>query len=170
MPGGAVEKIWYKYLAGFLTRQYIDAHFQLDSVYRSPSGAATVRYTIRYEGEVARTRTAGPGGQGATISGISQISDRGEIQSYFGPLKEYQLRISREKAIATMRSSGCTIGTEGITLFIGDYWEAAGKYSPDHIPEGFYWIGGRHPGEQTGTECVVDAESGKFRLKKAGPH
>jgi hypothetical protein len=182
MAEGVPEKIWRQYLTTFLSQEYIDAHFQLDSVYRSPAGTATLRYSIRYGGELARTRTAGPGIHGDPTSGISQISNGGEIQSYFGPVKEYQLRIKRGEARAIMRANGCVLAaaqigpapgpaqnSDDIALFIGDYWNADGKYSPDYIPEGFYWVGARHPNEQTGTECMVDAETGAFSLKRVGP-
>jgi hypothetical protein len=55
-------------------------------------------------------------------------------------------------------------------LFIGDYFEKTGKYKPDFIEEGFYWLGGK-PGEgQEGSVCRVDAETGKFGIRFYAPH
>ena len=170
------------FLKPFLSEKYIDEHFQFRGTYKSPVGTVTLSYNLTYGNMIARTRTAGSV-DGRMTSGITRISPEGKIESYFGPLKEYELKVSKEKAEGIMRAQRCTFARDvssspaqgelaapTIELFIGDYWEKEGKYSPDYIKEGFYWVGGRPGCPDKGIACVVDAQTGAFSTQQVAPY
>lgn len=174
------EEIWRGFLKAHLSEPHIDAHFRLHSVYRGEEGPDTVFFRVRYEDELAHTRTSFLLEE-HFVSGLMRIQKGGEVQSYFGPLREYELRISREQAMEIMRTNGCEFPPtrssaqeqqkdQRIRLFVGDYFEAGGKYSPDYIPEGFYWLGGVPRADLPGNECTVNAETGEFKIKSVSPH
>jgi hypothetical protein len=181
----AEEKVWHGFLQRYLSPEYIAKHFQIQGSYGSPH-LVTLNYLIKYGNEIAHTRTTNVS-HGELSSGIARISG-GEVVGYFGPLREYEPKISMRRAVSVMLKHGCSFASQAsaksqatrprsgaqsrsdIILFVGDYWEKQGKYSRDFIPEGFYWLGGKPPKTQSGTECMVDAETGAFKVKPVGIH
>jgi len=182
----AEEKVWHGFLQRYLSPEYIAKHFQILGSYGSPH-LVTLNYLIKYGNEIAHTRTTNVS-HGELSSGIARVSG-GAVVSYFGPLKEYEPKISMQRAVSVMLKQGCSFASQApaksqatrprsgraqppshIILFVGDYWEKQGKYSRDFIPEGFYWLGGKPPKSQSGTQCMVDAETGAFKVKPVGIH
>lgn len=148
---GCIEHTETKILKSFLderlSSEYMEKHFEITNTYKSQ-----VFFNIRYGNYPTNTKVSS-----ANFSGFGRISN-GRVSEYFGPLKEYELKILKEEAQAIFKTNNCT---GDLTLEVGDFIQ-----SEKEELKGLYWRGGPPANGRLEDSCIVDAESGAFRIEK----
>lgn len=151
LVSGCIEptetKILKSFLDGRLSSEYMEKHFEITNTYKSQ-----VFFNIRYGSYSTNTKVSS-----ANFSGFGRVSN-GSISEYYGPLKEYELKIEKEEAQAIFKTNNCT---GDLTLEVGDFIQ-----SEKEELKGLYWRGGSPANGRLEDSCIVDAESGAFRIEK----
>lgn len=140
-------KIFKGYLSERLSAEYVDEHFEITNTYKSQ-----VFFNIRYGNHLTNTRVSS-----ANFSGFARIRNSGVIE-YYGPLKEYELKIQKEDAQAIFKVNNCT---GDLMLEVGDF-----ILSEKEELKGLYWRDGQPANGRLEDSCIVDAESGAFRIER----
>lgn len=151
MVSGCIEPTETKILKSFLderlSSEYMDEHFEITNTYKSQ-----VFFNIRYGNHSTNTKVSS-----ANFSGFARVSN-GSISEYYGPLKKYELKIQKEQAKAIFELNNCT---GEITLEVGDFIRSGREEL-----NGLYWRNGPPANGRLEDNCIVDAESGAFRIEK----
>lgn len=138
----------FAFLRQHLSMSYIARHFELVEVYQSAAlpRVVTVSFRLHYGDELAFTTSAsGDPRRPEFISGKARIVD-GKVEAYAGPLAEYAINISKDKAKDMLGAQGATIITipgarrgSDLELWIQDSYHQA---APLPMRLGIFWIGG----------------------------
>lgn len=138
----------FAFLRQHLSISYIARHFELVEVYQSAAlpRVVTVSFRLHYGDELAFTTSAsGDPRKPEFISGKARVV-AGEVETYAGPLAEYAINISKDKAKEMLGAQEVTIITipgarrgSDLELWIQDYY-----HQSDPLPMrlGIFWIGG----------------------------
>lgn len=136
------------FLRQHLSMPYVARHFELVEVYQSAAlpRVVTVSFRLHYGDELAFTTSAsGDPRRPEFISGQARIVDS-KVETYAGPLVEYTLNISKDKAKDMLKALGAAVITvpgarrgSDLELWIQDSYHQA---DPLPMRRGIFWIGG----------------------------
>ncbi len=137
-------KILFEFLKLRLSEDYLYSHFELVRPQETAKNA-TVWFRLHYGSEFAFTANSSRGvGDPLFISGSARIKD-GSVEQYTGPLKEYEVKVSKDEATTILVRNGVSKvlvpgarPINNLELWIYDSYHKTRGEKIDN----FFWIGG----------------------------
>lgn len=164
-------KTLFEFLKTKLSEDYIYLHFELvdpEKIATEPEKYRTVKFRLHYGSELAFTGNASRAVDDPSfISGIAWILD-GTVKSYTGPLKEYEIKVSKNQALDILNKNGLkkvlvpgARKIDTLELWIYDY--------ENEKADQVYWIGGVKNDESNDWFWVSALDGTLKKESKLGP-